>query len=128
MALDLHADADFTGLWNSEDIQDPTCVKSRTGYLLTLGGSPLLWASKLQPLIALATLESEYISLSTGMRELIPARRLFAEMSEVLKIDTDKVSSVSAVYEDNHGCIKVASKGPVLTPRTKHIGIRYHWF
>eukprot|EP00957_Ditylum_brightwellii_P123923 9446071-Ditylum_brightwellii.AAC.1 len=79
---------------------------------MTLGGSPLLWASKLQLLIALSILESEYISLSTGMRKLIPAKRLFAEMSEVLKIDTDEVSSVSAVYEDNHGCIRVASKGP----------------
>eukprot|EP00957_Ditylum_brightwellii_P139567 10636505-Ditylum_brightwellii.AAC.1 len=32
----------LAGLWNSENIHNPTCVKSRTGFLLTLGGSPLL--------------------------------------------------------------------------------------
>jgi len=58
--LDCYADADFAGLWNAELLNDPTCVKSRTGYILMLGGNP----SK----IALSTTEA----LSTAMKELIP--------------------------------------------------------
>ena len=41
---DVHCyvDADFGGLWGSEDDQDPTCVKSRTGFVLLFMGCPLL--------------------------------------------------------------------------------------
>lgn len=47
IVLEAFADADFAGLWNSEDPQDPTCVKSRTGYLICLGNVPVVWKSKL---------------------------------------------------------------------------------
>ena len=36
MTLDCFCDADFAGLWNHDDANDPSCVKSRTGYLITL--------------------------------------------------------------------------------------------
>jgi hypothetical protein len=49
MEVDLYADADFAGLWNHGDDQDPVCVKSRTGYLT--------WVFKLQTEIALSTIE-----------------------------------------------------------------------
>ena len=46
--LNLYVDADFAGLLTHEDDQDPVCVKSKTGYVMTLGGCPLHWVSKLQ--------------------------------------------------------------------------------
>ena len=58
MELDLYVDADFAGLWNVENDQDPVCVKSRTGYVITYGSCPVVWVSKLQTEIALSTLES----------------------------------------------------------------------
>ena len=72
LTLDLYANADFAGLWKVEDADDPTCVKSRTGFVMTLGGTPVLWSSKLQSEFALSTCEAEYIALSTAMRELLP--------------------------------------------------------
>ena len=33
----------------------------------------------------------------------------------------------STVFEDNAACLKFAQTGQ-LSPRTKHIGIPYHWF
>lgn len=45
LALDCYVDADFAGLWRVEHELDPICVKSRTGYVLLLGGCPLIWAS-----------------------------------------------------------------------------------
>ena len=56
MDINCYVDADFAGLWGYEDDQDPVCVKSRTGYVLTLGDCPFLWVSKLQTEIALSTL------------------------------------------------------------------------
>jgi len=68
--LFCYVDADFAGLWKVENESDPVCVKSRTGYVLLLGGCPLTWASGLQTEIALSTVEAEYIALSTAMRDL----------------------------------------------------------
>jgi Reverse transcriptase (RNA-dependent DNA polymerase) len=59
---------------NAEDHQDPVCVRSRTGYCLTLDSCPVLWVSKLQTEIALSTVEAEYIALSQSMRDLLPMR------------------------------------------------------
>ena len=43
LQLDMYVDADFAGLWTYEDDQDPVCVKSRTGYVMTLDDCPLHW-------------------------------------------------------------------------------------
>jgi hypothetical protein len=75
LQLDCYVDANFAGLWNYKSDQDPVCVKSRTGYVMTLGGCPIHWNTKLQTEIALSTTEAEYIALSQAMRELIPLRR-----------------------------------------------------
>ena len=129
LRLDLYADADFAGLWNIEDPHDPVCVKSRTGYVLTLGDCPVLWGSKLQSEIALSTQESEYIALSTAMRELLPVRELLQEVASSFDIAYDKVSTVSCVWEDNNAALKLANAPFVnMSPRTKHIAVKYHWF
>ena len=128
LALDCFADADFAGLYGYEDDQDPVCVKSRTGYVITLGGCPVVWASKLQVETSLSTLESEYVALSMAMRELVPLRRLLAEIGE--KVDSSfNLPTIlhSTVFEDNNGAISLA-KSPKMTPRTKHIAVKYHWF
>ena len=70
----------LAGLWNVENAEDPISVKSWTGYVITLAGCPLTWKSKLQTLIAVSTMEAEYIALSHCMRELIPLRRLTKEV------------------------------------------------
>jgi len=129
LRLDLYADADFAGLWNIEDPHDPVCVKSRTGYVLTLGGTPVLWGSKLQTEISLSTTEAEYIALSTAMRHLLPVRELMQELGQALQLDRDEVSTVSCVWEDNNGALTLANAPYVnMTPRTKHIAAKYHWF
>ena len=48
MKLDYYVDAYFAGLWKHEDNQDHVCVKSSTGYFMTLVGCLLNWVSKLQ--------------------------------------------------------------------------------
>eukprot|EP00957_Ditylum_brightwellii_P173171 13183040-Ditylum_brightwellii.AAC.1 len=35
--------ADFAGFYSVEDLQDPISDKSRTGYVLTFAGCPILW-------------------------------------------------------------------------------------
>ena len=128
LQLDCYVDADFAGLWNYESDQDPVCVRSRTGYVMTLGGCPIQWSSKLQTEIALSTTEAEYIALSQAMRELIPLRRLLLEVVTSMKLPgvTDSIIK-STVFEDNNGAISTAT-AVRMTPRTKHIAVKYHFF
>jgi hypothetical protein len=87
MRLDMYCDADSAVLFNYEEHQDPVCVKSRTGIVITLGDCPLVWQSKLQTEIALSTIEAGYIALWQGMRQLIPMRGLLHEIGTKLELD-----------------------------------------
>ena len=129
LELSLFADADFAGLWNVENKLDPVSVKSRTGYIVTLGNVPITWCSKLQTEIATSTMHAEYIALSTGMRELLPVKNLLEEVCKNFGIERDREAKVVKVYEDNEGASKLAS-GPLgkTTPQSKHFAVKYHWF
>ena len=115
-AIDCYVDSDFAGLYGSEDSHDPVCAKSRTGYVITLAGCPLLWVSKLQTTIALSTMEAEYQALSASCRDLIPLRQICKEASEALKI-TERfiVRSHSKIYKDNSACLSQATMAK-MTP------------
>jgi hypothetical protein len=141
--IDCHVDADFAGLFGVEDGQDPISVKSRTGYVIFFSGVPLLWVSKLQTLIALSTMDAEYVALSQSMRDLIPIRETLKEIMRIVfdkehnpecayskafkEVESNEIPPSTTVYEDNAACIKHAMM-PKLSPRTKHIGIPWHWF
>ncbi len=145
--VDCYVDADFGGLFSVEDKQQPISVKSRTGYVIMYRHAPLLWVSKMQTQVALSTMEAEYIALSQSMRDLIPIRAILHEILslvfglqpsityhshsrifEDVTLGTSRhVLPQSTVYEDNDACLNFA-RMPKLTPRTKHIGVPYHWF
>ena len=55
--------------------------------------------------------------------------RLLVELGERMNYKLVNVSHVSKVWEDNTGTQNLTnSKGPLMTFRTKHIAIEYHWF
>ena len=129
LSLEMYADADFAGLWSTEDPDDPICVRSRTGCVITLGGVPITWTSKLQTEIAVSTMHAEYIALSMSLRELLPISRLLNEICDELSINRDESTKICRVYEDNEGAMKLAnSMLPKITPQSKHFAVKYHWF
>jgi hypothetical protein len=96
--------------------------------MITIGGCPLSWTSKLQTEIALSTMEAEYIALSQSMRELLPIREIVSEMATSMGFDKAfEIRTYSKVFEDNNGCLVLASS-PRMTPRSKHIAVKYHFF
>ena len=109
---------------------DPSSVKSRTGFLITFADVPLVWKSKVQDHIALSTMESEYIALSTAMRTLLFIRALFGELCNHHNLSYgNKISKSSTVFEDNRAAkILATTDPPRLTPRSKSLAVRYHWF
>ena len=88
----------------------------------------MTWSSKLQTEIALSTLEAEYIALSSSLRELVPLRRLLEEIGKSLNLEFCNPAMIhSQVFEDNNGAL-ILAESPRMTPRTKHIAVKYHWF
>ena len=115
-----YVDADFARLF---------FARSRNGFVVTFSNFPLLWVSKLQTEIALSTLHSEYVELSHSVRALLPLKSLIKEVIENLGIDCENLKFVSSstVYEDNNGAIVVATSTG-MTPSSKHIAVKHHWF
>ena len=128
LSIECYVDADFAGLHRRDPDHSPTAAKSRTGYLLTLGGCPILWKSQLQMEISLSTLEAEYSALSASMRTLLPLRSLLLEVLTVLKLPTDFDATVNCrVFEDNNGALLLATKQRI-TNRTKYFLVKWHFF
>jgi hypothetical protein len=130
LSLNCYADADFAGLFKREVHDDPRSTRSRTGFVITLGDIPVVWVSRLQTETALSTMEAEYVALSTAMRSLIPMRIILGEANSALNLSGNKTSVIrSTIWEDNQAALILATSDPPrLTPRSKHIAVKYHWF
>ena len=128
--IDAYVDADFAGLWPLEDKQDPSCVKSRTGFVICISSCPVIWTSKLQSEIALSTMESEYNALSLCMKSVLPFKNTVKAVARGVGLASDMVTTFkTTVWEDNAGALALANMEPgQITPRSKHYAIKYHWF
>jgi hypothetical protein len=128
-SFEVHVDCDFAGNWIKEDaMNDPLTAKSRTGYIISYGGCPVIWASKLQTEVVLSLTESEFIGLSESLRMAIVMMNLLAEM-QTFGIPVSKTTPTiyCKLFEDNAGAIQLA-KVPKMWPRTRHINQKYHHF
>jgi hypothetical protein len=93
-SFEVHVDCNFAGNWNKEDaMNDPSTAKSRTGYVISYAGCPIIWASKLQTEVVLSTTETEYVGLSEGLRIAIVMMNLLKEMQEQ-GVDVPKTNPV----------------------------------
>ena len=128
--VECYADADFAGLWGQEDVHDPHCVRSRTGYIIMINRCPILWKSQLQTEIAMSTMEAEYVALSSACRDVIPLTRLVSELGSRYGLENGETPTLkTTLYEDNEGALRLANTElPRMTPRSKHYGVKYHWF
>jgi hypothetical protein len=126
--MECYVDADFSGTYHKDHTEDPTTALSRSGYVITFAGCPIVWASKMQTEIALSTTEAEHIALSQAMRDVIPLRELLLELSKNKLISGIAGTGVHCtIFEDNASCLELAL-APKMRPRTKHINIKYHHF
>ena len=123
----VHVDASFASEWNNDTAEEPSSVLSRTGYVISYCGCPILWASKLQSEIVLSTTEAEYVALSQSMRDVTPLIQLLDELRITIPTSSATPKVICTIFEDNHACIEI-SKSPRMRPRTKHIALKYHHF
>ena len=144
-SLDAYVDSDFAGVWHRRFAHLKDSHLSRSGYVVVFCGCPIYWKSKLQSEIALSTTEAELIALSQCLRELIPMRTILHELSRIIEFDlanstietphleTYDLAKLpklppSEVFEDNAGCVVLATSDDQYRPRTKHISIKWMHF
>ena len=91
--------------------------------MIKFSNFPIVWVSKSETEIALLITESEYISLSQRMRDLIPLRHIMLDVLSVFGMKCDLCNTYTTTFEDNKGAIEL-SKEPRYRPRTKHLSIK----
>jgi hypothetical protein len=120
-------DADYCGNWSPLDTDDPNTTKSRSGYVITYLGCPLVWASRLQTVFSLSTSEAEYIALSTALRDVIPMMDLLNEPKEMGHNVQSHPTVHCKLFEDNSGALEFARVSKYW-PRTRHTNAAWHHF
>ena len=105
-----YGDADFAG--------DLDTRRSTTGYVFTMNGGAISWQSKRQPTVAASTTEAEYMAAAQATKEALWLRKLLSD----LKLDPGTM----VIKCDNQAAIKIL-KNPILSARSKHIDVIYHF-
>jgi hypothetical protein len=128
-SFEVHVDCDFAGNWVKEDaMEDPSTAKSRTGYVISYGGCPIIWASKLQTEVVLSSTESKYVELLESLHVTIVMMNLLNELKAFgIPITKTTPTVFCKLFEDNAGAIHLATV-PKMRPRTRHINQKYHHF
>jgi hypothetical protein len=128
LAINCMSDADFAGLFKHEPMNEKSSAKSRMGWIISLGGCPLIWKSKLIDSICLATAEAEYYSLSQCLRALIPIRRILEDLCKKLAVPLELQATISSkAFEDNSSALLLA-RDHRLTSRTRYFHTQSHHF
>ena len=84
--IECYVYADFVGGWNQEEGKDPGSVLSRTGYIITYANCPIIWASQIQIEVVLSTTQTEYISISQEMRDVLPFVSIMKDIEYLFKL------------------------------------------
>lgn len=92
--------------------------KSTTGYAFMLGRGAVSWSSKRQPTVAVSTTEAEYMSAAHATKEALWLQLLLSELGSP--------AQTIVIRCDNQGAIKLL-KNPVISQRSKHIDVIYHF-
>ena len=128
LSLDCYSDSDFAGLYKVDPMEDESSAKSRMGFIISLGGCPLVWQSKLISSICLATAEAEYYSLSHCLRVLLPIRRTLEELVARLGVPLELRATISSkAFVDNSAALLLA-QNQRLTSRTRYYHCQSHHF
>jgi hypothetical protein len=91
--------------------------RSTTGYVFTLLGRPICWKSTLQSIVAISTIEYEFMAIAEAIKEALWLKGLVKELSLNQGGVQMHCDSQSSIY---------LAKNHAYHSRTKHIDIRFH--
>ena len=82
------------------------------------------WSDTLRVLLQY---ELEYIALSSALRLVLPLMTMMEEIDKVFSQLISKPNCFCKFHEGNQSCIQMTT-GTNVSPRTKHIALKYHHF
>lgn len=109
---------EVVGYCDSDYAADLDKRRSLSGYVFTVGGNVVSWKSRLQHVVALSTIEAEYIFLTEAVKEALWIKGFGGEMRFEQKCATIFCDSQSAIH---------LSKNAMFREITKHIDVRLHF-
>ena len=108
LGLEVYADADYA------DKANDRC--SVSGTAITLGGTTVSHAYKIQHVVSLSTSEAEYIAAGDGVKEALLAR-------VVLSFIAPKTSGASIKALEDNQWAKALIENPLSSARSKQIDL-----
>jgi len=108
----------LTGYTDSDCANDSADRKSQASHLFLLSNGAVSWQSRNQDLIAVLTLEAEYIACSKGSREAKWLLQLHRDIH-------GKDASPLPINCDYQGALSHTTTG-IIKAHTKHIDVCYH--
>ena len=68
------------------------------GYVFTIGGCTISWKATLQSIVALSTIEAQYMAVIEACKEALWLKELFGELSDQLHISTLFCDSQNVIF------------------------------
>ena len=111
--------------WTDSDwAGDTNERRSVGGFTFSYGqNAPICWQSKRQTVVALSTLEAEFIAASNATREAKWLRCLHTDM---VRLNETSIPSLppTVIWADNQGAIKLIETG-IVQAKSKHIDVKH---
>ena len=108
LCLQAYSDADWAA--------SKTDRKSVSGIVVMLNGAPIIWQSKKQSIVALSTMEAEYVAAVDAVKAMLGIYEMLTELKCEIKLPL-------VVYCDNQAAIAQLSNES-SSGRSKHMDLR----
>ena len=95
-----------------------TDLDRRKSLVFTVGSCAVSWKTTLQPVVAMFTIEAEYMAIAEACKESVWLKDLFVELCGV--------DSCIDLFCNNQSAICL-TKDQMFHERTKHIDAKYHY-
>ena len=91
---------------------------STTGILLYFAGGPVDLRSTKQAVVAISTVETEYVAMSKACVMVLHSRNLLESMIA-------EQEQATVMFDDNPGAVSLSERAKI-TPRTKLVDVKFH--
>eukprot|EP00253_Pinus_taeda_P034807 PITA_34807 len=111
--------SDLIGYIDSDWVGSVDDRKRTSGYLFHMGSRAISWASKKQPIVALSTIEAEYVVATAAACQAVWMRRMLRSLGQ-------EHAKATMIFCDISSAIAL-SKNSVFHKQTKHIDTRFNY-